>query len=99
MGFQIGDQDVVGILAVLEERQLLGFHGVLRNGASYHDEATRVLPTQRLIAELSDLPSVSELVKAARPSPRFDGGVLLGHDGITAADRIQELDDPPAKTS
>jgi hypothetical protein len=33
-GSQIGDQHVVGIWAVLEERPLPGFDGVLRHGTS-----------------------------------------------------------------
>ena len=99
MGSQIGDQNMVGILAILEEGQLLSFHRVLRDRAAHDDEAMRVLPMQGLVTKRAGLPSLSELAKATLPSAGFDGGVLLGHDRITAAQAIQELHHPLAETS
>ena len=56
MGLQVGDQDVVSILAIFEKGQLLGLHRVLGNRPTHHDEPMRALPVQRLVAKLSHFP-------------------------------------------
>ena len=69
---QIGDQDVVVVLAELEERQLVA--GLVGLRASYDDEAIRMWPAGRLVAKLGDLDPAT---RAGLPQGRqlaFDRG-------------------------
>jgi hypothetical protein len=54
MGFQIGDPNLVGMLAVLEHSQLLD--RVFGNRASHHHQAVAATPVERLRGEVPDLP-------------------------------------------
>lgn len=99
MGFQIGDQDMIGIFPILEQRELPRLDGVLGYGA-FHDHKTMLrLPSKRLISKFSCLPSVPQLFETAASGLGFDGGIFPGHDRIAASGRIEKLHDSPAKES
>ena len=49
MGFQIGDQNMIGIFPIFEEGQLLGLYRVFGNRASDHDKTMRNFPPKRLV--------------------------------------------------
>jgi len=97
MGSEIGHQNMVGIFAVFEERQLPGFDRVLGNGTTDHHKAVRTLPAVGLITELSHLPPRAQLAEFATAGASLDRGVLLGHHGVATPTCIEEFHKPLAE--
>lgn len=97
MGFQIGDQDMVGIFSVFEEGQLLGLDGIVGDGAPHHDKPMGAFPSMRLVLELSHFPPIAKLFETACSGPGLDRGIFFGHNRIATVDRIEKFDYPPAK--
>lgn len=91
-GGEIGHKNMVGILSILEERQLLGFLRIFRNGAPHDNETVRLFPLLGLITELAELPSVVQGVESDSLHGFPQGRMFLGHDDITAAALVEEFD-------
>ena len=97
MGFQIGDQNMIGIFPIFEEGELPGFDGIFGDGAPHHDKAMGVSPSMRLVWELAYFPSIAKLYKSAFSGPGLDRGIFSGHNRIATVDRIEKCDHSPAK--
>jgi hypothetical protein len=90
---------MVSIFAVFEERELLGFDGVLRDGTSYDHKAMGLLPSVGFVSEFPYFPSALKLFETTFSGSSFDRGVFFGHNHITTTRGIEKLDDPFAKES
>lgn len=91
---EIRDEDVVGILPILEQRQLTRLVGI--GGNTTPDDDKPVLPihiVMNLLSELADLPTVSEFLKPTSLCSVSDVGIFPDHHHVAAPRGIQEPDD------
>jgi hypothetical protein len=94
---EIGHQDVIGVLAILEQCKLGRVLGIVGNRTAHHDEAVAVLHlVMNLLAELGDLPTVAERLEVASPGTCLDVAILPGHHHVTAPRSIQESNNTAA---
>jgi hypothetical protein len=87
---QIGDQDLLVILAEFEERQLVG--GFLGLKSPDHDEAIRMGPPQGLIAEFGDLDASAGTHVPEVRQLAFDRGRQTSDDHEPDPLRFESLD-------
>ena len=94
---EIGYKDVIGVLAILEQRQLGRVLGILGNRTAHHDEAVAALHfVMNLVAELGDLPAVAQRLEAASSGACLDVAILPRHHHVTASRGVQEANDTAA---
>lgn len=97
MGLEVGDEDVIEVLLVLEQSQLIGFFRVLGDRAPHYYKT--VLPCRIVsdfLPELSDLPAIGQFLKLATSGPVFDGGVFLCYDDVFAVLAVEKFHGPLA---
>jgi len=94
---EIGHQDVIGVLAILEQRKLGRVLGILGNRTAHHDEAveTRHL-VMNLVPKLGNLPAVAQRLEAASSGTRLDVAILPRHHHVTTSRGVQEANDTAA---
>lgn len=91
--FEIGDEDMIDVLGVFEQFQLFGFLPVFGNGTPHHDKAMRAVPLLIDVPEeFSDFPTVWEFLESTLLRLNFDRRIFFGHDDVTAARFVEELD-------
>jgi hypothetical protein len=94
---EIGHQDVIDVLAILEQRKLGRVLGVQGNRTAHHDEAMAALHlVMDLLVELGDLPTVAERLEAASSGACLDVAILPRHHHITASRGVQEANNTAA---
>lgn len=97
IGFEVGDEDVIKVLLVLEQSQLLGFFWVLGDRAPHYYKT--VLPCRIVsdfLPELSSLPAIGQFLKLAASGPVFDIGVFLRYDDVFAVLAVEKFHGPLA---
>jgi len=94
---EIGHQDVIGVLAILEQRKLGRVLGIVGNWTAHHDEAVAALHlVMNLLAELGDLPAVVERLEVASSGACLDVAILPRHHHVTASRGVQEANNTAA---
>ena len=94
---EIGHQDVIGVLAILEQRQLGRVLGIGGNRTAHHNEAVAAFHlVMNLLSELGHLPAVVERLEAASSGACFDVAILPRHHHITASRAVQDANNTAA---
>ena len=91
--FEIGDEDMIDVFGVFEQFELFGFLRVFGNGTSHHDKAVQAVPLLIDVREeFADFPAVLEFLESALLRLNLDRRIFFGHDDVTAAGLVEELD-------
>jgi hypothetical protein len=93
--FQVGDENMIDMPLVFEKGQLPCFGGVFGDGTPHHHKPVASLPfLVNFVPELSDLPSIHELLEPTTAGSALDGGVFFGDHDVSAPCSVEETDDP-----
>jgi len=94
---KIGHKNVIGVLAVFEQRKLGRVLWIVGNRTAHHDEAVGMLHlVMDLLPELGDLPTVAEPLEAASLGASLDVAILSRHHHVTAPRGVQEANNTAA---
>jgi hypothetical protein len=92
MGLRIGDQDMIGIFAVFEERELSGLDRVFGDRTSYHDKSMDFFPAMGFVLKFPHFPSIAKRFETTGSGSRFDRGILFGNYGIANSFLVEQFD-------
>lgn len=97
---QVGHQDMVEILLVVEKFQLFCFLRGFRNRTPDHDKAMFPVPTPvNTLPEFPCLPPIAKALEPARLCTPLEVGILRGDHDISAAGSIEKSDHATAVVS
>lgn len=94
-GFEVSDKNMVGIFFILKERELLGFGGIVRDGAPDNHETVKFVPlVMDFVPKLCHFPTIFQFLETARLGSGFDRRILFGYDDILAASSVEKCHRP-----
>lgn len=98
-GFQICDEDMIGVFLVLDQFELFGLYGIVWDRTAHDHEAVFLFPLVGLPPKLAHLPAILELGELAGLCLDLDWFVFLGHDHVPASFSLEEFDHTSAVES